>query len=263
MFGSNVHLTLPSLPLFHLPPSSNPQALAPPPSGSTLSSPPFTIPQGIYTTLLDVRLPLTIAPLYAVTVFLLNGYNRDNAHGPWPISRTKAFHNFVVVHNVLLALYSAWTWWAMTNAFRGSFLFPSGPEGLARSVDSLCKMHGPGEFGSFMAWNASEGVWSSPSAAVRLGELGSPDNTDVGRLWNEGLAFYGWIFYLSKFYEVLDTLIVLAKGKTSSFLQTYHHFGVMFGVWAGIRYMSPPIWYFVWINSGIHTLMVSLSIPCA
>ncbi len=50
---------------------------------------------------------------------------------------------------------------------------------------------------------------------------------DTGRIWNEGLAFYGWIFYLSKFYEVLDTFIILAKGKLSSTLQTYHHAGAM------------------------------------
>ena len=77
------------------------------------------------------------------------------------------------------------------------------------------------------------------------------------RIWNEGLAFYGWLFYLSKFYEVVDTLIILAKGRKSSLLQTYHHAGAMLCMWAGIRYMSPPIWMFVLVNSGIHAIMVS------
>ena len=76
-------------------------------------------------------------------------------------------------------------------------------------------------------------------------------------MWNEGLAYYGWIFYLSKFYEVLDTFIILAKGKLSSTLQTYHHAGAMLCMWAGMRYMSAPIWQFVLINSFIHSLMVS------
>jgi hypothetical protein len=76
-------------------------------------------------------------------------------------------------------------------------------------------------------------------------------------MWNEGLAFYGWLFYLSKFYEVVDTLIILAKGKYSSTLQTYHHAGAMMCMWAGMHYMSVPIWIFVFFNSFIHALMVS------
>lgn len=74
-------------------------------------------------------------------------------------------------------------------------------------------------------------------------------------MWNEGLAYYGWIFYLSKFYEVLDTFIILAKGKFSSTLQTYHHAGAMMSMWAGMRYMSAPIWIFCLFNSFIHALM--------
>ena len=88
-----------------------------------------------------------------------------------------------------------------------------------------------------------------------------PDSTDVGRIWNEGLAFYGWLFYISKFYEMVDTAIILTKGKKSSVLQTFHHAGAMLCMWAGIRYMSPPIWMFVCINSFLHTIMVSSHMP--
>ena len=90
----------------------------------------------------------------------------------------------------------------------------------------------------------------------QLAEGGVPDPADMGRLWNRGLAFFGWIFYLSKFYEVVDTAIILAKGKKSSTLQTYHHAGAMLCMWAGIRYMASPVWVFALVNSGIHALMV-------
>jgi hypothetical protein len=30
-------------------------------------------------------------------------------------------------------------------------------------------------------------------------------------------------------------------------------------MWAGIRFMSPPIWMFVFVNSGIHALMVDMT----
>jgi hypothetical protein len=98
-------------------------------------------------------------------------------------------------------------------------------------------------------------MWETHSPETALSASGEPLNTDTGRLWNEGLAFYGWIFYLSKFYEVLDTVIILAKGKQSSTLQTYHHAGAMMCMWAGIRYMAPPIWIFCFVNSFIHALM--------
>jgi len=134
---------------------------------------------------------------------------------------------------------------------------PTGPAGLVGTVDSLCKMHGIGGTGKAIAYNPTASKWVSESpSTVLLSEVGTPDPTDLGRLWNEGLAFYGWPFYLSKFYEVLDTAIILAKGKRSSTLQTYHHAGAMMCMWAGIRFMSPPIWMFVFVNSGIHALMV-------
>ena len=129
---------------------------------------------------------------------------------------------------------------------------------LAGAADALCKMHGPRGFGQFVSYNPDSNLWVAQDKVVKLLEgTGLPDGSDVGRLWNEGLAFWGWWFYLSKFYEVFDTFIILAKGKRSSTLQTYHHTGAMMCMWAGIRYMSPPIWMFCFLNSGIHTMMVS------
>jgi hypothetical protein len=187
----------------------------------------------------------------------LNRYNRSAGNKPWPISKTKIFFWFVVAHNVLLAVYSGWTFVGMLNALRTTVEKWTGPAGLAGTVDSLCKMHGVSGLGNAIAYNGTESRWVSQSpSTIFLTDAGAPDSTDVGRLWNEGLAFYGWFFYLSKFYEVLDTVIILAKGKRSSTLQTYHHAGAMMCMWAGIRYMSPPIWMFVFVNSGIHTLMV-------
>lgn len=74
-------------------------------------------------------------------------------------------------------------------------------------------------------------------------------------LWNEGLGYWGYIFYLSKFYEVIDTAIIIMKGRRSSLLQTYHHSGAMITMWSGIRYQAQPIWIFVVFNSLIHSIM--------
>lgn len=144
----------------------------------------------------------------------------------------------------------------MLNTLRRTVQNPRGPAGLVGTVDSLCKIHGTSGLGNAVTYNPTAASWISQSPSQNLlGRIESPDPTDLGRMWNEGLAFVGWFFYLSKFYEVLDTAILLAKGKRSGTLQTYHHAGAMMCMWAGIRFMSPPIWMFAFVNSGIHTLM--------
>ncbi|OAQ99193.1 hypothetical protein LLEC1_06525 [Akanthomyces lecanii] len=186
---------LPSSKLFSFPPH-NPAPPVPPAAVDSLSvMRPFNIPDGLFLGALDARVPITIAVLYAVTVKLLNRYNRANNKQAWAISKTASFRFFVVLHNIFLAVYSAWTFWGMLGGMRKSIAHPFGPGGLAATADS------------------------------------------------------------AKFYEVLDTFIILAKGKPSSTLQTYHHAGAMLCMWAGMRYMSAPIWVFVQFNSFIHALM--------
>ncbi|KAI0128932.1 GNS1/SUR4 family-domain-containing protein [Xylariales sp. AK1849] len=235
----SVFLEAPSKALFNFPPPSDPQAIPPPHFDL-----PFTIPDGVFQAALDPRVPITIAAVYAISAKLLNKYNKSTGKKPWGISKTKPFHVFVVLHNVFLAVYSAWTFVGMLKALQKSIVSPAGPNGLAGTVDSFCKLNGPAGFGNAAIYIQEQNGWET-----------SPSRVDAGRLWNEGLAFYGWIFYLSKFYEVLDTFIILAKGKFSSTLQTYHHAGAMMCMWAGMRYMSGPIWMFVFVNSGIHAMM--------
>jgi hypothetical protein len=255
---SSVHFSLPDASIFQFPPSNEPETLPPPIPGSTLSAPPFSISASVYNGALDARVPITIACVYAASVTVLNAYNRQYGNKPWKISKTKFFFWFVVAHNVFLAVYSGWTFIGMLRALQVSVAHPLGPAGLAGTVDSLCKVHGISGLGNAIAYNGTASQWVSESPSVLLSSAGTPDATDLGRLWNEGLAFYGWFFYLSKFYEVLDTAIIIAKGKRSSTLQTYHHAGAMICMWSGIRYMSPPIWMFVFVNSGIHALMVMI-----
>jgi len=255
--------TLPTASLFGFPPNSRPVFLPPPPPASIPNSPPFAVPDHIYQAALDVRVPVTIASVYAITVAALNRYNRSTSRRPWAVSRTRLFFAFVVLHNVVLAAYSAWTWWGMLGALRRSFVSPFGPDGLAGTVDSVCKLNGAAGLGKAAFFSEDDQRWQSygtPLTRTSAGALSfpahPPSRTETGRIWNEGLAFYGWLFYLSKFYEVLDTFIILAKGKLSSTLQTYHHAGAMMCMWAGMRYMSAPIWMFVFVNSGIHAMMV-------
>lgn len=243
---------LPDSSLFAFPPINAPAAIPPPRVETPTVAFPFNIPEGIFGAALDARVPIGIALAYAVTVKLTNRYNLSNNKKPWAISKTRIFRYFVVLHNVFLAVYSAWTCWGMFNGLKRSLANPFGPDGVAATADTLCHLHGEAGVANPLYYDEANSVYTgfTPAAPNSMGA--------GGRMWTEGLAYYGWIFYLSKFYEVLDTFIILAKGKPSSTLQTYHHAGAMMCMWAGIRYMSAPIWVFVLVNSFIHALMVSL-----
>ncbi|KAL2006870.1 hypothetical protein VTN00DRAFT_9538 [Thermoascus crustaceus] len=252
--GPAIELGLPPVSLFKFPPNPRP-ATIPAPQTEPSWFQPFNIPPDLYTKLLDVKVPITIASVYATTVIILNRVNRSRGYKPWGFSQTRLFKLLVVLHNVFLAVYSAWTFAGMIRAFRNSWPHPDDPRGIVAIADSLCHINGPRGYGNAAIFNETADRWDIYNPEYKLAEGGIPDPTDVGRLWNQGLAYFGWIFYLSKFYEVLDTAIILAKGKKSSTLQTYHHAGAMMCMWAGIRYVASPIWIFALVNSGIHALM--------
>lgn len=74
-------------------------------------------------------------------------------------------------------------------------------------------------------------------------------------LRTNGLFYWGWLFYLSKYYEFLDTVIILYKGRIPSFLQSYHHAGAVIGMWTLVANHTSGAWIFITFNSFIHTIM--------
>ncbi|KAJ6043190.1 uncharacterized protein N7446_001386 [Penicillium canescens] len=254
MGQATVRIGLPPASLLNFPPNELPVTIPAPHVATPTWKQPFNIPNDLYNQVLDVRVPITIATVYALTVVLVNRINKSRGYKPYAFSNTRLFKLFVILHNVFLAVYSAWTFAGMLQAFRSSFPDSDDPHGLVGVVDSLCKINGPRGYGNAATYSPITNEWSIPNPAYHLTN-GMPDSTDIGRLWNQGLAYFGWLFYLSKFYEVVDTVIILAKGKKSSTLQTYHHAGAMMCMWAGIRYMAPPIWIFCLVNSAIHAMM--------
>ncbi|KAA8911685.1 ELO family [Sphaerosporella brunnea] len=225
---SSIHLSLPSSPFTPALTAGEPALVVPDH---------LPIPAEIYTKLLDVRVPLTIAAVYAVTVHLLNHYSTG---APYAIAKTRVFKLLVILHNVFLAVYSAWTFVGMVQGLHNALDKSS----LVGAASSLCKIRQQTRV--VLGFNAT--------SAATIAEQEAGFMPDKG-LWEDALAWYGFWFYLSKFYEVVDTAIILLKGKKSSLLQTYHHAGAMICMWAGIRYMAPPIWIFCIFNSLIHALM--------
>jgi len=74
-------------------------------------------------------------------------------------------------------------------------------------------------------------------------------------LWSSGLGGWATIFYISKYWEFLDTYVLIIKNKKPSFLQLYHHAGIVITMWGAIVSQGTWVLIVVLLNSGIHTLM--------
>lgn len=194
---------------------------------------PINISPTLFHYTLNVELPLLVATLYALFVFICNYLNRKRQNRPWKLSRSPLFCQFVLVHNVGLVLFSAWVALGTYQTIRSSLMHRGNNLALASTIECLCRFDSH-SFGTLY-----------------------PGASEPNSLWDHGIDYYMWMFYMSKFYEVVDTGLILAKGRNSSFLQTYHHAGAMLCTWAAVRYVSPPAIVGMLLNSIIHTIMVS------
>ncbi|KAJ1849090.1 hypothetical protein LPJ70_000669 [Coemansia sp. RSA 2708] len=79
-------------------------------------------------------------------------------------------------------------------------------------------------------------------------------------IWNNMFKF-NYLFYLSKYYELIDTALTpyvyYPVGRKATFLQTYHHAGAITTMWVGCYFGSPQLIFYVIENSIVHTLMYS------
>ena len=64
-----------------------------------------------------------------------------------------------------------------------------------------------------------------------------------------------YLFYISKYYEFVDTWILYLKNKKPSFLQIYHHIGAVINMRNIYFYRVEAGWIFVTFNSFVHTIM--------
>jgi hypothetical protein len=68
-------------------------------------------------------------------------------------------------------------------------------------------------------------IYSWPIVLQHLNEYGIEATycDQNGTLWSSGFGAWATVFYISKYYEFLDTWVLVMKGKAPSFLQIYHH----------------------------------------
>jgi len=73
--------------------------------------------------------------------------------------------------------------------------------------------------------------------------------------WNGTLSFWIWLFAMSKFIELFDTVILVARGKPVHFLHWYHHVTVLLFTWVSTFSRFTPGWAFCTINCFVHSMM--------
>lgn len=69
------------------------------------------------------------------------------------------------------------------------------------------------------------------------------------------LMFWCYIFYVSKFYEMLDTVLMVLKGRPLTFIHMYHHMIVPYLFWSFMATDATAHWILVVNNSGVHVIM--------
>lgn len=74
-------------------------------------------------------------------------------------------------------------------------------------------------------------------------------------LWISGMHYWGFLFYLSKYWELLDTAILIVKGRQATFLQLYHHAVTIICAY-GLQVSHASVTFvFVGLNASVHTVM--------
>lgn len=162
-------------------------------------------------------------PFAAVAMYLLfSGPFCDAIRSSMGLKRGgSAIKGLTIVHSFLLTVYSGWTFY---NVFK-----------IVSEVHGLYSQAGQGFISAFYSMCCD----------------GS------GTLWNKhDLGSWIWHFYISKFYEFVDTWIILLKGDQPMLLQTYHHAGVVLIMWSMVVTHNVNGGMIITVlNSGIHTIM--------
>ena len=127
--------------------------------------------------------------------------------------------NFQFVHNVILVLSSA--------IMLGGVIF----ESINRMEEEKKSAIG---HTSFLICEKNDGITASGS-----------------------LYYWSYIYYLSKYYELLDTLLQLARGKPPPHfvLHVYHHAIVMFMAWAWVETKQSLQFIGLGFNTAVHVVM--------
>jgi hypothetical protein len=92
--------------------------------------------------------------------------------------------------------------------------------------------------------------WMKKREAMKLNYiLGSSQKN------NDLILYWASVIYLSKYYELLDTLFLILRKKPLTLLHVWHHFSVIYICWFATSDRMMSAWIHGSINSFVHILM--------
>jgi len=122
-------------------------------------------------------------------------------------------------------------------------------------MNTVTNMHS-GALAIYSMWTCYN-IWAIAFPYIRTHGFYNGLTDESGELWRL-TSFWVTHFYISKYYEFIDTWVVLLKGRKPLFLQTYHHAGVILCMWGFIITDNTPCGVVLTcLNSGIHSIMYS------
>lgn len=184
-----LHFSLPGAQLLKFPPRSDLFPPRPTGEGRSAWDRSFDIPQLLFDYTTEIGFPFCVVFIYIVTSSILNHINTKRKFRPWALSQTGFFHQFVLLHNLALALFSGWMFFGFCKSMAISLPSKQSSPFLVTTADALCKITGDRGLG-----RGHIIIHGSPASAAN-----SFDIANVGdRMWHQGLGYFGWIFYISK-----------------------------------------------------------------
>lgn len=105
---------------------------------------------------------------------------------------------------------------------------------------------------AYSVWTASNVL---PMTISHLRNKGIESTYCSKSLWNSGMHYWGFLFYLSKYWELVDTLLLIIKGRSPSYLQVYHHVVTIICSY-GLQVSHASVTFiFVGFNATVHSIM--------
>lgn len=107
-------------------------------------------------------------------------------------------------------------------------------------------------FGSFVM------VLGMATELVKAYQMGGNDALycdEQGAQLKTALPTWYYIFYLSKFYEFIDTYILILRKKPVSFLHSFHHFITAYVCWLALYNHIAIGWVTIMLNGTVHVFM--------
>jgi fatty acid elongase 3 len=92
---------------------------------------------------------------------------------------------------------------------------------------------------------------------IESGSVASTLCNPSGRLISPRLTYWLYLFYISKFWELLDTVILVLRGRPLTLLHVWHHASVMFEIYFWLEFDMVLGMYGMIFNTLVHTFMYS------